>query len=100
MVSMRADLDGPVHYLDLGGDGPPLVCVHGLAGPALNWLAVAPAPAERHRPVAGVLRVCCADPSRVPADLVRALVEQEAGRLAGHRSHRALAQASRSLLWA
>jgi pimeloyl-ACP methyl ester carboxylesterase len=35
-----ADLGGTVHYLDFGGKGKPLVCVHGLAGSALNWLAV------------------------------------------------------------
>ena len=42
--SRWADLDGPVHYLDFGGpaDGPTVVCVHGLAGFAVNWLAVAP----------------------------------------------------------
>jgi pimeloyl-ACP methyl ester carboxylesterase len=212
MVSRHADLDGPVHYLDFGGDGPPLVCVHGLAGSALNWAAVGPALAGGHRVlaldlrgfgrtplgtgtrlqdnrhlldlflrrvaggpatlvgnsmgglvsvlqaaaapetvsrlvlvdpslpwrgrqpfdlpvwaffaailapvaseaallrngrrwgaervVAGVLAACCVDAGRVPADMVRALVEQEAERLPSLRSHRAVAQASRSLLWA
>jgi pimeloyl-ACP methyl ester carboxylesterase len=212
MVSKYVDLDGPVHYLDFGGGGPPLVCVHGLSGSALNWIAVGPALAERHRvlaldlrgfgrtpmgagtrlgdnhrlldrflrvvvgrpavvignsmgglvavlqaaaapetvsslvlvdpalpwrghrrfdpslwaffgsvlpPLMGegtlawgarrlgpervvrrVLLACCADAARVPEDLVRALVEQEVERLAMPRSHRALAQASRSLLWA
>jgi pimeloyl-ACP methyl ester carboxylesterase len=210
--SKHVDLDGPVHYLDFGGDGPPLVCVHGLSGSALNWLAVGPALAERHRvlaldlrgfgrtplgpgsrlsdnrllldrflravaggpailvgnsmggllsvlqasaspetvsrlvlvdpalpwrgwrpfdpslwaffvailpPLAGeavlgwggrrwgaervvasVLATCCVDPGRVPADVVRALVDQETERIAWPRSHRALAQAARSLLWA
>lgn len=42
MVSKYADLEGPVHFLDFGGDGPPLVCVHGLAGSAMNWVGVAP----------------------------------------------------------
>lgn len=212
MVSEHADLEGPVHYLDFGGDGPPLVCVHGLAGSALNWMAVGPALAARHRvlaldlrgfgrtplgpgarlrdnlrlldrfvrevagapatlignsmggllsvlqagtspetvsglvlvnpalpyrgrrpfdvslyaffaalspPVAGeavlrwggrrfgpervvdaVLDACCVDAGRVPADLRRALIDQEVERFASARSHRALAQASRSLLWA
>jgi pimeloyl-ACP methyl ester carboxylesterase len=212
VVSKHADLEGPVHYLDFGGDGPPLVCVHGLAGSALNWMAVGPALAERHRvlaldlrgfgrtplgtgsrlrdnrrlldlflhevagvpatlvgssmgglisvlqaaacpdtvsslvlvdpalpwrgrrpfdaglfgffgavlpPIAGeatlqwgsrrwgadrivaaVLQACCADPGRVPQELVQALVDQETERMARPRSHRALAQASRSLLWA
>src|SRR5215471_13475818 len=56
MVSRHAALDGPVHYLDFGGDGPPLVCVHGLAGSALNWMAVGPALAERYRVLAVDLR--------------------------------------------
>ena len=212
MVSRYADLEGPVHYLDFGGDGPPLVCVHGLSGSALNWTAVGPALAAGHRVVAldlrgfgrtplgpgsrlrdnrrlldlflgevvggpavlvgnsmggllavmeaaerpervsglvlvgpslpwrgrrpfdlslyaffaallppvageavlgwsgrrwgaeqvvaGVLATCCVDPDRIPADVVRALVDQETERLARPRSHRALAQAARSLLWA
>jgi pimeloyl-ACP methyl ester carboxylesterase len=43
-ASRWADLDGPVHYLDFGGpaDGPVIVCVHGLGGGAVNWVAVAP----------------------------------------------------------
>lgn len=212
MVSKHADLEGPVHYLDFGGEGPPLVLVHGLAGSALNWMAVGPALAARHRVlapdlrgfgrtplgpgsrlrdnlrlldrfvrevaggratlvgnsmggllsvlqaaacpdtvsglvlvdpalpyrgrrpfdlglyaffvamappvageavlrwgarrfgaervVAGVLDACCVDAGRVPADVRRALVEQEVERFGSARSHRALAQASRSLLWA
>ena len=32
----------------IGGDGPAVVLVHGLGGAALNWLAIAPALAERH----------------------------------------------------
>jgi pimeloyl-ACP methyl ester carboxylesterase len=212
VVSRHADVDWPVHYLDFGGDGPALVCVHGLSGSALNWMAVGPALAAGHRVlaldlrgfgrtplgpgsrlrdnrrlldrflrevvggpavlvgnsmggllsvmqaaaspetvsglvlvspalpwrgrrpfdlslyaffaallppiageaalgwsgrrwgaeriVAGVLDACCVDPDRVPADLRRALVDQETWRLAWPRSHRALAQAARSLLWA
>jgi pimeloyl-ACP methyl ester carboxylesterase len=38
-----------VHYADYGGDGPPLLLIHGLAGSSLNWMAVAPKLAERHR---------------------------------------------------
>lgn len=43
-VSCWADLGGPVHYLDFGGPagGPVLVCVHGLGGSAVNWMALAP----------------------------------------------------------
>src|SRR5258708_9298205 len=39
-----ADLDGPVHYFDFGGPAraPMIVCVHGLAGSAVNWSALAP----------------------------------------------------------
>jgi pimeloyl-ACP methyl ester carboxylesterase len=37
-----ADLDGPVHFLDFGGTGKPLLMVHGLGGSALNWMAVGP----------------------------------------------------------
>lgn len=46
------DLNGPVHYADYGGDGPPIVLVHGLGGSHLNWLHVARRLAERHRVVA------------------------------------------------
>ncbi len=37
-------VDGPVHYLDMGGpaDGPLLIGVHGLGGSHLNWSAVGP----------------------------------------------------------
>ena len=44
-----ADLEGPVHYLDFGGSGPPVVMVHGLAGSAINWMAVGPEIAQTHR---------------------------------------------------
>ncbi|GAA1040688.1 alpha/beta fold hydrolase [Virgisporangium ochraceum] len=42
--SRWVDIGGPVHYLDFGGppDGPVVVGVHGLAGSALNWSAIAP----------------------------------------------------------
>jgi pimeloyl-ACP methyl ester carboxylesterase len=42
--SRWADLGGQVHWVDLGGpdDGPLLVCVHGLGGSHVNWLAIAP----------------------------------------------------------
>lgn len=42
MRHKTADLDGPVHYLDFGGSGRPLLMVHGLGGSALNWMAVGP----------------------------------------------------------
>ena len=47
-----ADAGGPMHYADFGGDGPPLVLVHGLGGMSINWLAVGPALARHHRVVA------------------------------------------------
>lgn len=48
------DLDGPVHYLDFGGPatGPVIVCVHGLAGSAVNWSAIAPLLTGRFRLIA------------------------------------------------
>ncbi len=53
-LSRWADLDGPVHYLDFGGpaSGPLVVCVHGLGGAAVNWLALGPLLAERCRVLA------------------------------------------------
>jgi len=43
-ISRWTDIGGPVHYLDFGGsaDGPVIVCVHGLGGAAVNWMAIAP----------------------------------------------------------
>ena len=38
--SQIIDLDGPVHYVDHGGRGSPMVLVHGLGGSHQNWLAV------------------------------------------------------------
>lgn len=56
MESRWADLDGPVHYLDFGGHGSPVVLVHGLGGMAWNWLGLAPGLAQRHRVLAIDLR--------------------------------------------
>lgn len=47
-----ADLDGPVHYLDFGGSGSPVLMVHGLAGSAINWMAVGPQIAQTHHALA------------------------------------------------
>lgn len=52
MRSLSADIDGPVHYLELPGDGPTIVCVHELGGSHANWLAVAPGLARRARVLA------------------------------------------------
>lgn len=47
-----ADLGGPVHYIDFGGSGTPLLMVHGLGGNALNWMAVGPLIAKTHQAIA------------------------------------------------
>ena len=47
-----ADLGGPVHYVDHGGDGTPVVLVHGLGGSSVNWLGVGPLLARRARVLA------------------------------------------------
>ena len=47
-----ADLGGPVHYLDFGGSGPTVLMVHGLAGSAINWMAVGPDIARTHHALA------------------------------------------------
>ena len=42
-VSRTVDTGGGrVHLLDFGGQGRPIVLVHGLGGSAINWLAVGP----------------------------------------------------------
>jgi pimeloyl-ACP methyl ester carboxylesterase len=46
---MILDLDGPVHVVDHGGNGPPMLLVHGLGGSLLDWRDVAPALARHHR---------------------------------------------------
>jgi len=47
--SLTVDIDGPVHYADYGGSGPPLLLIHGLAGSYLNWMAVGDRLAINHR---------------------------------------------------
>jgi pimeloyl-ACP methyl ester carboxylesterase len=47
MQSVTVDLDGPYHYADYGGDGPPMVLLHGIGGSHINWMLVAPKLAER-----------------------------------------------------
>jgi pimeloyl-ACP methyl ester carboxylesterase len=49
MRELDVDLGGPVHYVDHGGQGSPLVLLHGLGGSRLNWMAVAPGLARSHR---------------------------------------------------
>lgn len=49
MRSTTLDVDGPINVADFGGHGQVVLLVHGLGGSHLNWLAVAPRLAERHR---------------------------------------------------
>ena len=41
ILSRYLDIDGPVHVADLGGEGEPIVCVHGLGGSYANWVPAA-----------------------------------------------------------
>jgi pimeloyl-ACP methyl ester carboxylesterase len=52
MRHKTADVDGPVHYIDFGGAGKPLVMVHGLGGNALNWMSVGPELASDYHAIA------------------------------------------------
>src|ERR1700687_1872936 len=52
MRHRTVDLDGPVHYIDFGGEGTPLLMVHGLGGSALNWAAVGPELSKQYHAVA------------------------------------------------
>ncbi|HOX46724.1 MAG TPA: alpha/beta fold hydrolase [Myxococcota bacterium] len=48
-----AELEGArVRYLDTGGDGPPVVLIHGFASALETWAAVVPVLRERHRVIA------------------------------------------------
>jgi pimeloyl-ACP methyl ester carboxylesterase len=49
MQSSILDIDGPVYVADFGGEGAVMLLVHGLGGAHLNWMAVAPQLAARHR---------------------------------------------------
>jgi pimeloyl-ACP methyl ester carboxylesterase len=49
MQASTLDIEGPVYVADFGGDGPVMLLVHGLGGAHLNWMAVAPQLAARHR---------------------------------------------------
>jgi len=52
MERYTIDIGGPVSILDYGGNGPLVVCVHGLEGSAYNWSLIAPRLAETHRVIA------------------------------------------------
>ena len=40
-TSLELDLGGPVHFVDYGGTGRPILLIHGLGGSHTNWSAVA-----------------------------------------------------------
>ena len=44
--SRYLDIDGPVFVADFGGEGEPIVCVHGLGGSHVNWVPAAAGLAE------------------------------------------------------
>ena len=53
VTSRRLDIGGlRLHYLDWGGDGPPLVMLHGLTGHARTWDHTAAALSDRYRVLA------------------------------------------------
>jgi pimeloyl-ACP methyl ester carboxylesterase len=52
MQSRTIDLAGPVHFVDFGGVGPTVLCLHGLGGSHANWLGVGPILARRARVLA------------------------------------------------
>ncbi len=79
--SRTVDVDGPTHYLDFGGpsDGPLVVCVHGLGGSHLNWLAVGPSLSRTAR----VLALDLVGHGRTPAGRRRAGIEGHRALLSG-----------------
>jgi pimeloyl-ACP methyl ester carboxylesterase len=49
-LTRRVEIDGrTVNVVDTGGDGPPLLWIHGLSGRWQNWLANVPAFMDRYR---------------------------------------------------
>ena len=53
-AAQTVDVEGPVNFVEFDGpkDGPTLVCVHGLGGSHLNWMAIAPSLAAHARVLA------------------------------------------------
>ncbi|MFN7133362.1 MAG: alpha/beta fold hydrolase, partial [Myxococcales bacterium] len=43
------DVEGPLHFSDFGGSGPPMVLLHGIGGCRYNWLPAAWALRASHR---------------------------------------------------
>ncbi len=79
--SRTIDVRGPLHFLE-GGEGPPAILVHGLGGSHVNWLAVAPKLAQRHR----VLVPDLAGFGRTPPSGRSSSVEENARLLADFRA--------------
>jgi pimeloyl-ACP methyl ester carboxylesterase len=52
MKIREVDLGGPVRYAEFGGEGPPIVLVHGLGGAHVNWMAAGPLLAKHGRVLA------------------------------------------------
>jgi pimeloyl-ACP methyl ester carboxylesterase len=52
MKSQFVDVDGPVHYQEVGEDGPVLILLHGIGASYLSWYPVVEALAEQHRVLA------------------------------------------------
>jgi pimeloyl-ACP methyl ester carboxylesterase len=48
MADLTFDVNGPIHAVDHGGDGPPMLLVHGLGGSLLDWRDVAGPLARTH----------------------------------------------------
>jgi pimeloyl-ACP methyl ester carboxylesterase len=48
VTDLTLDVNGPVHIVDHGGDGPPMLLVHGLGGSLLDWRDVAGPLARTH----------------------------------------------------
>jgi pimeloyl-ACP methyl ester carboxylesterase len=51
-IVLEGGAAGPLHYVDFGGDGAPVVLVHGLGGSHVNWIAVGERLARSARVVA------------------------------------------------
>ncbi|MBK8697573.1 MAG: alpha/beta hydrolase [Deltaproteobacteria bacterium] len=47
-MNSLVDVMGPLHLVDHGGDGPPMLLIHGLGGSVENWLRVASLLARDH----------------------------------------------------
>lgn len=52
MRSRVVELDGPVHLADFGGDGAPILLLHGLGASHTSWMPVGAALARRGRVIA------------------------------------------------